>query len=134
LWDDPPLHLYALAQVRASEVKQQTGKHCDGCPGPGVAGGCETRPFRKVCLGRHDWPMCPRGMTRDPMWERIVERYVAAQVSPLADYPDDYTPLGVRGLVAIKVAVREEDDRRMREQTKRPGGPQWTGRTSAREV
>ena len=129
---EPRLDLYALALVRASDIERELAHRCGDCPGTGA--GC--KPHRGVVAGRSDWPLCPRAMTRNPAAQECADLYVAAQISPLAGFPQTMSAWGFDMLMQIKQAVRSEDERKAREraQSGGPGKPQFTGRRSAREV
>lgn len=126
------LDLYALAQARAEEVWQATAKRCADCPGPDADDGCRTRPFTGVVVGRSDWPLCPRGMTRARTWRAIVDRYVDAQISPLSGFPERYKSVATRGFRELRQAIRAEDERQAK-QTSRPNAlPRYAGMRNAR--
>lgn len=110
---EPRLDLYALAQVRARELPDRWR--------PGA-----------VVLGRSDWPESPRAMLAHPAWQEAVDLYLAAQVSPLDGFPECMTAWGFDALLALKSAVRTEDERQMERARSGPaGGPQFSGRRSA---
>lgn len=128
---EPPLHLYALAQVRAEEVRRACAGPCKGCPGPEAADGCLTRKFPQVVAGRADWPMCPQGMLRVRTWEEVTDLFVAAKVSPIGG-PEERPAFVQDCLVHLFAAVRNEDERKTREAQKGAGGPNFSGRRSGR--
>lgn len=127
-----PLHLYALAQVRADEVRSACAKPCADCPGPEADDGCLTRKFPAAVAGRADWPFCPQGMLQVRTWQECVELYVAAKVSPIAGFPDDRPAFVQDAMVSLFTAVRNDDERRAKEASKGPAGPNFTGRRTAR--
>lgn len=131
--DAPSLDLYALATVKSVEIDRELGGRCKDCPGPTAEDGCRSRQVTRA-VGS-DWPMCPRGMLRAPAWEGVLQTYLAAQISPLAGWPEEYAPYVVDGCAAIRAAVRKADDEKM-ERSRRDGGgsgprPQFSGRRSA---
>lgn len=127
------LDLYALAQVRADEVWAATEKRCADCPGPEADGGCLTRKAPGVMLGRSDWPFCPRGMTRVRAWRALVNRYVDAQVSPLAGFPERYKAWAAEGFRRFRAAIRAEDERAAKAAAKPGGLPRYRGRAPPQE-
>lgn len=129
---EPSLHLYALAQVRADDVRSACKKSCADCPGPEAENGCLTRKFPAAVAGRADWPMCPMGMLRVRAWEEIVDLYVAAKVSPLAGFPDAHPAFVQDAMVTLFTAVRNDEDRRVKEAAKPGAGPTFTGRRTAK--
>lgn len=121
---------FARAEARAAEVERACKTRCEKCPGPGVPGGCETRPRPGMIAGRSDWPVCPSGLRRDPTWRRIVDLYRASLVAPLERWPRAYRPYVVERLVALREAVREEEQRT----ATKPGGdlPAFAATAAAR--
>jgi hypothetical protein len=129
--DAPPLDLYALATVKSMEIDRELATRCAGCTGPQAADGCQTRRVTRA-VGV-DWPLCPRAMLRAPTWDGILQTYLAAQISPLAEWPEAYAPYVVDGCAAIRAAVRKADEEKM-ERSRRDGAgprPQFSGRRSA---
>jgi len=127
---------FARAEARAAEIDRACAKRCGDCPGPGVEGGCETRGKPGMIVGRSDWPVCPRGLTRDPTWRRIVGLYQSALVSPLTGWPRAYRSYVVNGLVQLRSAVREEDARQHEARSSKSGSglPAYNAtRAAARE-
>ena len=66
--------------------------------------------------------MCPEGMLKNPSWRTLVERYIAASVSPLQDWPEGYTAWAHDGIVELRIAIRAEEDRQLRERQKQGSG------------
>lgn len=132
------LALYALAQARVVEVKKACDKPCKDCPGPGMPGGCEEREAvrPKVVAGRADWPLCPLGLLRVPVWQDIVDLKRASKVSPIAGFPDCLTAGALHGLLELQDALAQEDERQIREAQRQSssGGPNFSGRRVARGV
>lgn len=124
---DLGLDLYALAQARADEVIQQTEKRCAGCPGPDSPNGCASRPHGDLVVIGRTWPMCPRGMIRARAWRRLAQRYLDAQTSPLSGFPEEYKPWAVTALRELRLAVRREEGRQVRESGK-ASLPRYSGR------
>lgn len=127
------LELYAYAQARVADVKRVCDKPCKGCPGPGVPDGCERRGWPRVVAGRADWPVCPLGMLRVPLWQDIVDTKVAARISPIADFPNCLTAGAYRGLIELQDALAIEGERLAKAVTKSGDEPQFNGRRVARE-
>lgn len=70
------------------------------------------------------WESCPLCLIAAPSWRRLVDRYIAAKVSPLAGFPTAYTAWAYRGLVELHNEVRAEERRKLEEATsKKPGPP-----------
>lgn len=110
---DVSLADFARAQARAVDVDRACAKRCADCPGPGVPGGCETRPKPGMIAGRADWPVCPAGLLREPTWRRIAGLYMASLVAPLERWPRGWKAYVVDGLVQLRAAVREEEVRQL---------------------
>lgn len=128
---DPPLALYALAQVHADEVKTECATRCANCPGPDADDGCAGRPFRQGFLKRTDWPRCQLGMLRETAWQGVVSLYRSAQVAPPSGWPDAYPAFVVEGMVELKLAVAKAAEERAKKTAKQQGsGPVFTGRSS----
>lgn len=117
------LQLYAQAQARARDVLHGCEKACEGCPGPGEEGGCETRTPPKLVAGRADWPICPMGLLKVPAWRDIVALKIGARVSPIAGFPDCLTSFAFRGLLELENEVRREDERQADERRKATQAP-----------
>ncbi len=119
---EPRLDLYALAQVRAGELREKLGKHCDGCGGPeDLDSGCSTRPVRQGVFGRTDWPRCPLAMVQERAWQDCVDLYRGAQISPLSGFPEAFTAWAFDALVELKAAVQADEVRRIKEAQKTAG-------------
>jgi len=132
LESSPDLSLYALAQVRADDVREACKGTCADCPGPEAEDGCLTRKYPALVAGRSDWPMCPQGMLRVRTWQECVDLYVAAKVSPIG-HPEGRPAFVQDALVSLFAAVRVDDERRAKEAQKGPAaGPKFTGRRVAR--
>lgn len=129
---EPPLALYALAQARASEVQRACGTACKDCAGPAEPGGCETRKWPQVVAGKADWPMCPLGMLRTAAWRALVERYLAAKIAPIQGWPNGFSAWAYDAMLELHMAVREEDERKVREASGSSGGPNFSGRRASR--
>lgn len=112
---EPRLDLYALAQVRASEVVERLGERCKDCPGPHEPNGCMRRRRKLTLLGRSDWPLCPLGMLRVPLWQGIADTYRASKISPIAGFPDSVPCVVFDGLLEIDLAVAANNARLMKE-------------------
>lgn len=126
---EPPLALYAIAQARSELVEAACRDQCAGCPGPMAPNGCASRKYPRVVAGQ-TWPMCPLGMLRVPAWIELRDAYLAAQVSPLQDWPDGFTLWAYQGMLALQQAVRQERDKPL--PTAGPDEPNFSGRRAAR--
>jgi hypothetical protein len=124
---------YAHAEVRSREVWDATAKRCADCPGPESPGGCASRPFTAAVAGRADWPLCPRGLTRVRAWRALVNRYIDAQIAPLAGFPHRYKPWVTQGFRALRQAIRDEDARGQKAADRPAGLPRYAGRRNVRE-
>ncbi len=80
-----------------------------------------------VC-GRADWPFCALGHLRVRAWAAVVSLYLAAQVAPIVGWPDAFTAHAFDSFLALKQAVNEDTERRMRESRAASGGPSYSGR------
>ena len=118
----PNLELYALAEARFDDLEKLPAcGRCKDCPGPEAKGSrCFEWPDGAPALKRRDWPMCPVGMTKVVTWRRIVERFIAAKVSPVDGWTDDYLASAYEGGVRLHVALRREEDRRIDERRSAP--------------
>ena len=72
-------------------------------------------------------------MLRQSAWRELVDEYFAAKVAPLEGWPRAYTAWAHDGMLEIKAAANREEARQFDEQSKRAGGgPNFTGRKSAK--
>lgn len=112
----PDLALYALAEARFEDLEKLPAcGRCKDCPGPEVKGSrCFDWQPEAPALKRRDWQFCPQGYTKVLTWRRVVERVVAAKVSPLGDW-SEYTAGMYDAAVHLHVALRKEEDRRIEE-------------------
>ena len=71
-------------------------------------------------------------MLSEPAWAEAVDLYLAAQISPIAGFPECLSAWGFDALLALKAAVRAEDERQMdRARSGGPAAPQFSGRRSS---
>lgn len=126
---------WALAQMKAAQLSkdERLNARCLDCPGPDAPGGCADRG--PVKHDGKDWQICPRGMLRSLWWQGVVELRAASLVSPLHRFPDNFAARVVEGLIELRVADMKQAEEKAKDQAaKPPGGPEFSGRTSAREV
>lgn len=72
-------------------------------------------------------------MQSSPAWHKLVDRYLASQVSPLSDFPGGYVAWAYRGLVELHAAVKAEERRKHDETaSKKAGPPQSSQRSTTR--
>lgn len=126
------MRLYALAQVRVTEIAADPAcKGCNTCPGPDDPDSkCHAWRARRPVGERTDWPMCPIGMLRTPSWRALADRFIAARVTPIDDFPSGVTEWAYRGFLEIQAAVRARDD--ADEKAARQGRPPRSAQMSLR--
>lgn len=126
----PDLDLYALAEARIEDLeKLPSCTSCKDCPGPEAKGSrCSRWESGTPALKRRDWPFCPVGHTKVATWRRLVERFVAAKLNPIAGFPDEYLAGVHDGMVRLHVELRKEEERRLEERRQaRPGARSGSG-------
>lgn len=121
----PNLELYALAEARYEELETHPDcRGCKECPGPEAPGSrCHQWRAGAPALKRRDWPFCPVGHTKVRTFRTLVERVVAAKLTPISGWPDEYLAGAYHAGVALHVALRKEEERRLEEKrgTRRSG-------------
>lgn len=102
----------ARAEVRGTEIMHaMRGHKCTEA--------CETEPYNKPLAGQGKWPACPIALTSSPAWRAVCSLYLAAQVSPLAGWPDNRPLWVVEAMMALKSELDKEEARRTKEATQR---------------
>lgn len=131
-----PLSLYALAEARYKELEVASAcSRCKDCPGPERKGSrCyEWAQRGNLALQRSDWPVCPVGLTKVAAWRRIVERFIASKVTPLADFPESYLAVVHDAFVELHVALKAEERRSVDEARSKPRGPAMSTKIGGRK-
>lgn len=104
---EPRLDLYALAHVRNGEVRAALGRRCQDCDGVT----CADRP-KGVYLGTASWDECPMAKLKNEAAQEAVALFIAAQISPIANYPDCMSQWGFSFHLALRDAVRVDEERK----------------------
>ena len=82
---------------------------CQTCPG-----GDACDPLFPPPLNFSGWPSCPVSLLRSPAWQYVIRLHNAAQVSPLAQWPNGYPAWVVYGLQGLASAIATREAERAR--------------------
>jgi len=66
-------------------------------------------------------------------WRRIVERFIASKVTPLADFPESYLAVVHDAFVELHVALKAEERRSVDEARSKPRGPAMSTKIGGRK-
>jgi len=77
-------------------------RKCDEWPAEGTGYKFEGHRIAQV-----DWEACPASYLRSPHLNYAMDLYAAAQVSPIADWPDGWAAWVREWMVAIDYTIRD---------------------------
>lgn len=92
------------ALARQAEIQGPYRLRCDRCPRERRCGQWDGRPV----LGLRNWPRCPAAYFSDPIWTQVLRLHAAAQVAPLAEWPDGYAAWCERYLLRLEQGLQRK--------------------------